>query len=101
MNDTATRDDVQRDAHFASSAANQSGVSVPGVIAAAIWAVGLVAAVIALATGHGAVATVILLVAVMSPWLGLAWVSRGRSGDWQSQGSAAPSDCRELQFTAP
>ncbi|AGZ51062.1 hypothetical protein NIIDMKKI_00690 [Mycobacterium kansasii] len=57
--------------------AGERGANVPGLVAAGLWAVGLVAGLVLLATGHEVVAAVILVVAVMSPWFGLA-VSRSR-----------------------
>lgn len=60
------------------SESDQSGASLPGLVAAAIWAVGLMAGLVALATGHAAVAAVCLVLAAMSPWLGLAWVSHSQ-----------------------
>jgi hypothetical protein len=57
----------------------ERAVSIPGLIAAAAWVAGLVGGLIALATGHEAVAAVALGLAIMSPWLGLAWVSRHES----------------------
>ncbi|GAB3007992.1 hypothetical protein [Mycobacterium bourgelatii] len=74
MSYTATS--CERSALF--TGADDNGVRLPGLIAAVTWAVGLVAGMISLATGHGAVAIVILTLAVMSPWVGLAWVSRSR-----------------------
>jgi hypothetical protein len=52
--------------------------SIPGLVAAAIWAVGLAVGVLALVAGHAGVAVVALLLAVAAPWFGLAWVSRGK-----------------------
>jgi Flp pilus assembly protein TadB len=54
------------------------GVSVPGLVAVAVWAIGFVVGVSALLTGHAGVAVVALLVAVMAPWFGAAWVSHAR-----------------------
>jgi hypothetical protein len=51
---------------------------IPGVVAAAVWAVGLVVGVLALVTGHAGAAVVALLLAVVAPWFGLAWVSRSQ-----------------------
>ena len=56
----------------------QAEFSVPGRVAAALWAVGFMAGVIALVTGHAAVAVAALVVAVAAPWFGLAWVSHRR-----------------------
>jgi Flp pilus assembly protein TadB len=52
--------------------------NIPGLVAASIWAVGLAVGVVALATGHAGAAVVALLLAVVAPWFGLAWVSRGQ-----------------------
>jgi len=52
--------------------------SIPGLMAAAIWAVGLAVGVVALVTGHAGTAVVALLLAVAAPWFGLASVSRGQ-----------------------
>lgn len=49
----------------------------PRLIAAAVWAVGVVVGLSAWLTGHAAVAIVALLMAVAAPWFGLVWVSRG------------------------
>ncbi|MDT5259174.1 MAG: hypothetical protein QOD10_4254 [Mycobacterium sp.] len=53
-------------------------VSVPGLVAAAGWAVGFLVGVWALVTGHAGAAVVALAVAVVAPWFGAAWVSHGR-----------------------
>ncbi|OBK46994.1 hypothetical protein [Mycobacterium sp. 1081908.1] len=52
--------------------------SIPGLVAAATWAVGLAVGVLALITGHAGPAVVALLLAVVAPWLGLVWVSRSQ-----------------------
>jgi hypothetical protein len=62
-----------------STGANDSA-SVPGLIAAATWAIGLAVGVAALIAGHVQMAAIALLVAVTAPLLGLAWVSRGKDG---------------------
>ncbi|BDB45449.1 MULTISPECIES: hypothetical protein [Mycobacterium] len=54
-------------------------VTLPGLAAAGVWAVGLIVGVVALLTGHLLVAGVALVLAIMAPWFGMAWVSRGRS----------------------
>ena len=56
----------------------QAAFRVPGLVAAALWAVGLMAGVVALVSGHAAVAVAALIVAVAAPWFGLAWVTRSR-----------------------
>jgi Flp pilus assembly protein TadB len=50
----------------------------PGLVAAAIWAVGLLIGVVAFATGHTWIALVALCAAVLAPWFGLAWVSHAQ-----------------------
>lgn len=59
----------------------EDGVSVPGVIAALSWAAGLLVGLFALAAGHAAVATVALVLAIVAPWFGLAWVQHARRRD--------------------
>ena len=54
------------------------GVSFPGLVATMGWAVGFVFGVSALVTGHAGAAVVALVVAVVAPWFGVAWVSHGR-----------------------
>lgn len=58
-----------------------SGPLRPGIVgrvAASIWVVGLVFGVLALVTGHAGAAIVALLLAVVAPWVGLAFVSRSQ-----------------------
>jgi hypothetical protein len=55
----------------------------PGAVAAATWAVGLVVGVLAIATGHAVLAIATLVLAVAAPWVGLAWVSRSRRRAYQ------------------
>lgn len=50
----------------------------PGLVAASLWALGLLVGLCALATGHALVAIVALILAVAAPWFGLAWVSRSQ-----------------------
>ena len=61
-----------------SSDSGDDTVSVPGLVAAGAWALGLMVGLVALATGHQLIAGVALILAIMSPWFGLAWVSRGQ-----------------------
>jgi hypothetical protein len=49
------------------------------LVAAGIWAAGAVAGVLALATGHAGLAIAALIVAVVAPWVGLAFASHGHS----------------------
>jgi Flp pilus assembly protein TadB len=51
--------------------------SVAGLVAAAIWAAGAAAGVLALVMGHIGLAIAALIVAVVAPWVGLARVSHG------------------------
>lgn len=86
----------------AAGESDQNGVSIPGLIAAGVWAIGLVVGLIALATGHAAVAGVSLVLAVMSPWFGLAWVSHSQrrvAHEAVSVGSFS-SSWHGLRFTA-
>lgn len=46
-----------------------------GIAVAAVWAIGLVLGIVALATGHLGVALLALSIAVVAPFLGLAWTS--------------------------
>jgi hypothetical protein len=50
--------------------------SIPGPVAAAIWALGLVIGVLPLVNGNAGVAVVALVMAVAAPWFGLAWISQ-------------------------
>ncbi len=61
---------------------------VPGRVAAALWALGVLAGVLALLTGHAGLAIAGLLLAVAAPWFGLAWVSHSRR---RADGSAWPT----------
>ncbi len=47
--------------------------TVVGLVAVAVWLVGLVVGVSALVAGHPAVAAVSVVLALVAPWLGLAW----------------------------
>jgi len=82
---------------------DQSGVSIPGLIAAGVWAIGLVVGLIALGTGHAAVAGVSLVLAIMSPWFGLAWVSHSQrrvAHETVPAGTSFSSSWPGLRFTA-
>lgn len=61
---------------------------VPGRVAAALWALGVLAGVLALLTGHAGLAIAGLVLAVAAPWFGLAWVSHSRR---RTNGSAWPA----------
>lgn len=84
----------------AAAGSTQGDFSMPGLAAAAIWAIGLIVGMSSLATGHLAVALLALVVAVITPWIGLAWVRRGvlRSDD-ESERPFAGSEYG-LTFTA-
>src|ERR1700730_12813806 len=78
------------------SVPSESTVNVPGLVAAAAWAVALAGGVVALIAGHDMVAAVVLVLGVMAPWFGVAWVSRS--------GRPAPADeavSRPTGFHAP
>ena len=55
----------------------------PGKVATAIWAVGLVVGVVGIVTGHTGLAIVVLALAVAAPWVGLVWVSHSRRRAYQ------------------
>jgi len=52
---------------------NASDFNSVGVAVAAIWVIGLMVGIVALATGHLGVASTALLIAVLTPLFGLAW----------------------------
>jgi hypothetical protein len=47
--------------------------TVLGLVAGAVWLVGLVVGVSELVAGHLLVAAVAVILALVAPWLGLAW----------------------------
>jgi hypothetical protein len=70
-------------------------------MAAAAWAIGLAVGLLALLSGHTAVAAVALVLAIMSPWLGLALASRTQRPVTGSDKPAPfPSDWHGLGVTA-
>jgi len=52
---------------------NSTDLNAVGVVVAAIWVIGLMVGIVALATGHLGVASTALLIAVLTPLFGLAW----------------------------
>ena len=44
-----------------------------GLVAVAVWLIGLAVGVLVLLVGHPVVAAVFLVSALVAPWLGLAW----------------------------
>lgn len=64
-------------------------VSVPGVLSAGVWTIGLAVGLMAMATGHDLLAGVALVLAIASPWFGLAWVSHNQRNAFRRQRSAA------------
>ncbi|OBG73208.1 hypothetical protein A5714_24665 [Mycobacterium sp. E2462] len=50
----------------------------PGLAAAATWIVGLATGVFALLAAQAGMAIVALVVAVVAPWVAMAWVSRAQ-----------------------
>ncbi|MHA7650104.1 hypothetical protein ACX9NE_10205 [Mycobacterium sp. ML4] len=67
----------------------ERSVSVPGLVAAATWAVGLAIGLVALAGQHELLAGVALVSAIMSPWFGLAWVARNERADMRRERASA------------
>jgi hypothetical protein len=58
-------------------------LSLPGLVAAVSWAIGLAVGVFGLLAGHAGVVMVASVVAVVAPLLGVAWLSysqRNRAG---------------------
>jgi hypothetical protein len=55
----------------------EEGINLPGLAAAAVWALAFVVGLVALAAGYFMPATIALGLSVVAPWLGLAWVTRG------------------------
>ncbi len=86
--------------------AGERMVSVPGLVAAATWAVGLVIGLVAMAAGHELLAGVSLVLAIMSPWFGLAWVAQSQRAEMRRQRARAdqavgyPGGWPVLQLTA-
>lgn len=52
---------------------NSTDLNAVGVVVAAIWVIGLMVGIAALATGHLGVASTALLIAFLTPLFGLAW----------------------------
>ncbi|BBZ46979.1 hypothetical protein MPRM_42600 [Mycobacterium parmense] len=52
------------------------GVRLSGVVAAAVWAIGVVVGLVALTAGHPGVALAALVVGVAAPCVGVAWLLR-------------------------
>jgi hypothetical protein len=67
------------------SDSRERSVSAPGLLAAGIWTIGLVVGLIAVAAGHDLLAGVALVLAIASPWFGLAWVSGNQRSDMRRQ----------------
>jgi hypothetical protein len=66
MNDTSSRpEDVE---------ITEDGPSVPGLVAAAAWAIGLAVGLGALIAGHPVLAAVAAIMGLMAPWFGLGWI---------------------------
>jgi hypothetical protein len=64
---------------------------IPGRVAAALWALGVLVGVLALLTGHAGLAIMGLVLAVAAPWFGLAWVSHShRRADGSAWAASAP-----------
>ena len=77
-------------------------VSVPGLLVAVAWVIGMAVGLIALAIGYQAVAVVALALAVTAPGFGLAWISRTRreASDAHSEEPASlPAGWHGLRFS--
>jgi hypothetical protein len=77
------------------SGSGERTVSAPGLLAGGIWTVGLVVGLIAVAAGHDLLAGAALILAIASPWFGLAWVSRNQRSDMRRQRRAARTNQAE------
>jgi hypothetical protein len=82
------------------SVPSQSTVNVPGLVAAAAWAVALAGGLVALIAGHDMVAAVVLVLGVMAPWFGVAWVSRSGRPAPADDAVSLPTGLHGLGFTA-
>jgi Flp pilus assembly protein TadB len=60
-------------AHGRAGESVDEGRTVLGLVVAAVWLAGLAVGVFALVAGHLAVAAVSVVLALVVPWLGLAW----------------------------
>lgn len=60
-------------------------LSLPGLLAAATWAIGLVIGLVAMMHGHELVAGVSLVLAILAPWFGLAWLSQSQRAGARQQ----------------
>ncbi len=65
--------DHARTVHSRAGESIDDGPTAPGLVAAAVWLVGLVVGVSALVAGHPVVAAVSVVLALVAPWLGPAW----------------------------
>jgi hypothetical protein len=66
MHDTLIRPDADE--------TTEERPSVPGLLAAAAWAIGLAVGLGALIAGHPVLAAVAAIMGLMAPWLGLGWI---------------------------
>jgi hypothetical protein len=71
MNDTMTRPEAEQTA--------EESPSVPGLVAAAAWAIGLAVGLGALIAGHPVLAAVAAIMGLLAPWLGLGWIEHTRA----------------------
>ncbi|WP_373456607.1 hypothetical protein, partial [Mycobacterium tuberculosis] len=67
-----------------------ASVNVPGLVVAAVWAVGLVAGLVALTIGHLAVAAAALVVAVLAPWGRGGQIAHGQNKGFGGKRRRAP-----------
>ncbi|MGB9222493.1 hypothetical protein [Mycobacterium sp.] len=95
-----TGGDAGGSAHSALPISRQSTVNVPGLVAAAAWAVALAGGLVALIAGHVMVAAVVLVLGVMAPWFGVAWVSHSGRPAPADEAVSLPTGLHGLGFTA-
>jgi hypothetical protein len=79
---------------------SQHTVNVVGLVAAAAWAVALAGGLVALIAGHAMVAAVFLVLGVMAPWFGIAWVSHSERPASADEAVSLPTGLHGLGFTA-
>jgi hypothetical protein len=78
----------------------ENTVNVPGLVAAVAWAVALAGGLVALIAGHDMLAAVVLVLGVMAPWFGVAWVSHSGRPAPADEAVSLPTGLHSLGFTA-
>lgn len=72
-------------------AVGEGGANVPGLVIAAVWTIALAVGLGSLIVGQAVVAGVALGVAVVAPWLGLAWAAHSKRRVAARAGTLVPS----------